>query len=49
MHIIELFGMPCIRYVCVTQCKDPKEELLRALQGASRWHYSGDPHTYTYA
>jgi hypothetical protein len=25
--------MPCIGNVCVTQCKDPEEELLRALLG----------------
>jgi hypothetical protein len=25
--------MPCIEYVCVTQRKDPEEELLRALLG----------------
>ena len=31
----ELFGMPCIRYVYVTQRKDPEEELLRVLLGAS--------------
>ena len=30
----ELSGMPCIGYVYVTQCKDPEEELLRALLGA---------------
>jgi hypothetical protein len=36
VHAIELFGMPCIGYVCVTQRKDPKEELLSALLGASQ-------------
>ena len=30
--------MPCIGYVCVTQHKDPKEELLSALLGASLWN-----------
>ena len=43
MHVIKLFDVPCIEYVCVTKCKDPKEELLRALQGASRWQCSDDP------
>jgi hypothetical protein len=37
MHVIELFGMPCIGYVCITQRKDLEEELLRALLGASWW------------
>ena len=37
MHVFELFEMPCIGYVCVTQRKDPKEKLLRAHQGASWW------------
>ena len=27
----ELFGMLCIGYVCVTQRKDPEEEVLVAL------------------
>jgi len=36
MYVIELFGNPCIGYVYVTKCKDPKEELLRALLGASK-------------
>ena len=28
---VELIGMLCIRYVCVTQRKDPEEEVLVAL------------------
>ena len=43
MYVIELFVMPCIRYVCVTQCKDPEEELLSALLGASRWNERQPP------
>jgi len=35
VYAIELCGMSCIGYVCVTQHKDPKEELLSALVGAS--------------
>jgi hypothetical protein len=34
--VIELFGLHCIGYVCVTQRKNPEEELLRALLGASK-------------
>ena len=33
MYVIELFGMPCIEYLYITQRKDPEEELLRALLG----------------
>jgi hypothetical protein len=29
--IVDLISMLCIRYVCVTQCKDPEEEVLVAL------------------
>ena len=36
VYVIELPGMHYIVYVCVTQRKDPEEELLRALLGASR-------------
>ena len=36
VYVTELSGMYCIRYVCVTQHKDPKEELLRALLEASK-------------
>jgi hypothetical protein len=43
INVIELFSMPCIRYVCITQSKDPEEELLRALLGASWWQFSDDP------
>ena len=35
MYVIELPGMHCIGYVCVTQRKDPEEELLHALLEAS--------------
>ena len=37
MYVIELFGMSCIGYVCVTQRKGPEEELLSALLGTLRW------------
>ena len=33
VYVIELSGMHCIGYVCVTQRKDLEEELLRALLG----------------
>jgi hypothetical protein len=36
--------MPCIGDECVTQCKDPKEELLGALMGASWWQISDNPY-----
>ena len=34
VYVDELSEMHCIGYVCVTQCKDPEEELLRALLGS---------------
>jgi len=34
VYVTELSGMQCIGYVCVTQHKDPKEELLRVLLGS---------------
>jgi hypothetical protein len=40
MHVIKLFGIPCIGYMCVTQRKDPEEELLRVCLGASWWQYN---------
>ena len=43
MYAIELFVMPYIKYVCVTQHKDPKEELLSALLGASWWNERQPP------
>jgi hypothetical protein len=43
MHLTKLFRMPCIGYVYITQRKDPKEELLCALLGASRWHLAMAP------
>ena len=43
MYVIELFNMSCIGYVCVTQRKDPEEELLSALLGALWWQVSDNP------
>ena len=43
MYVIELFGMPCVGYVCVNQHKDPQEELLHAFLGASRFQISDEP------
>jgi hypothetical protein len=36
VYVIVLSGMHCTGNVCVTQRKDPEEELLRALLGASK-------------
>ena len=36
MYVTEWSGMHCIGYVCVSQRKDPEEELLRVLLGASK-------------
>ena len=36
VYVIVLSGMHCTRNVCVTQHKDPEEELLHALLGVSR-------------
>ena len=36
MYVTEFSSMHCIGYVCVTQRKDPEEELLRALLGPSK-------------
>jgi hypothetical protein len=35
VYVIELPGMHCIGYVCVTKHKDPKKELLRAVLGSA--------------
>jgi hypothetical protein len=43
MLVTKLFRITCIGHVHVTQHKDPKEALLCALLGASRWQFNDNP------